>query len=141
MLRLNSCGFLRPTLLFGALALAACRESTPSTVVPPPDPPSGEIHTDAPIPYETLVEHFHFNTKSRTLLRNLCGRVIQVHGPVWKVDGLDLHLGSDNGSYVKAHCITPGDLKDVRQGHAVDVVGTLAWRGNFLLLEKACLKN
>ena len=141
MLRPSFCGFLRPTLFLGALALAACRESTPSAVAPPPDPPSGEIHTDAPILYETLVEHFHFNTKSRTLLCNLYGQVIQVHGPVWKVEGLVLHLGSENGSYVKANCLTPGDLKDLRQGQVVDVVGTLAWRGNFLLLEEACLKK
>src|SRR5262245_50621986 len=63
-------------ILLTAVALAGCQAEVPPAVNPPPDPPSGELRPDEPIPYDTLVEHLRFNTKSRMLLLRLRGRAI-----------------------------------------------------------------
>jgi hypothetical protein len=131
-------GFL--SALLATLALTGCRERETPTVAPPPDPPSGEIRTDAPIPYDILAEHLRFNTKSRMRLAHLSGRVVQVHGPVYKVEGTVLHLGTEQGSYVRANFPTSGAVKGLREGQEVDLAGTLAFRSDFVLLQDARLE-
>jgi hypothetical protein len=135
-------GFL--ALLLSTLALAGCG-SPPRAAEPPPDPPSGEIRPDTLIPYETLVEHMHFNTKSHMKLFFLRGRVIQVHGPVWQVDvgesGATLWLGTVQGSEVRAEFSVAEALRDVRKGQEVDVVGTFEFRGAEVILDNASLKK
>jgi hypothetical protein len=133
-------------VLLGTLALAGCHEQPPSAVVPPSDPPSGEIRPDAPIPYDILVEHLRFNTRSRMRGLMLQGQVIQVHGPVWRVEceesvGAVLHLGTPQGSLVRAHIAGADDLRDIRKGQEVDVVGTFDWRGREVILKDAHLKK
>ena len=131
------------TLLPVALlaALGGCWVPNQSAVAPPSDPPSGEIRPEAPIPYETLVEHYHFNTKSRVKLAGLSGHVIEVHGPVCRVEGQVLHFESENGSYLKAICCTPVDLRQVQKGQRVNVLGTFVWNTDCLLLADAKIKK
>jgi hypothetical protein len=127
----------------GALALAGCQKQKPPAAWPPPDPPSGAIRLGEPIPYATLAEHLTFNTKSRMQLMGLHGQVVQVRGPVGKVEpddtGATLHLGAAQGSRVRAHFAEAADLQGVREGQEVDVVGTFAFRGDYVLLEGARL--
>jgi hypothetical protein len=129
--------------LLGALALAGCHQQEPPAATPPADPPSGAIRADEPIPYATLAEHLTFNTKSRVQLTGLIGRVVQVRGPVGKVepDGADalVYLGSPQASRVRAHFTDTADLQGVHEGQEVDVVGTFAFRGDYVLLEGARL--
>jgi hypothetical protein len=137
---------MRPlSVLVCTLALAACQRQEPSPVPPPPDPPSGEIRPEAPIPYATLAEHLSFNTKSRVQVLCLIGRVIEVRGPVWKVeregDFTVLRLGTARGSVVRALFRNAGDLKDVREGQQVSVAGTFAFRGSDVILENAHRKQ
>jgi hypothetical protein len=143
--------------LLGALALAGCQGQDPPAG-PPPEPPSGPIRPGEPIPYATLAEHLRFNTKSRMQLMRLCGRVVHVHGPAWKIEpagpGALLHLNSSHqmpewvnreslgtarGSCVRAYFADPADLRGVREGREVDVVGRFAFRGDHVLLEEARL--
>jgi hypothetical protein len=109
----------------------------------PPEPPSGPIRPGEPIPSATLAEHLRFNAKSRMQLMRLGGRVVQVRGPVGQVEpdgaGAVLHLGSARGSCVRARFADAADLKGVRRGREVEVVGTLAFRGDYVLLEDARL--
>jgi hypothetical protein len=127
----------------GALALAGCQGPAPPAATPPADPPSGAIRPGALIPYATLAEHLTFNTKSRMQLMGLRGQVVQVRGPVGKVEpddaGATLHLGAAQGSRVRAHFAEAADVRGVREGQEVDVVGTLAFRGDHVLLEGARL--
>jgi hypothetical protein len=127
----------------GALALAGCQRPPPPAATPPADPPSGAIRANEPIPYATLAEHLTFNTKSRVHLTGLTGRLVQVRGPVGKVEperaGATLHLGAAQGSRVRAHFAEAADLHGVREGQEVDVVGTFAFRGDYVLLEGARL--
>jgi hypothetical protein len=127
----------------GALALAGCQQQEPPAATPPADPPSGAIRPGEPIPYATLAEHLTFNTKSRMQLMELRGQVVQVRGPVGKVEpddtGASLHLGAAQGSRVRAHFADAADVQGVREGQEVDVVGTFAFRGDYVLLEGARL--
>src|SRR5262245_27066398 len=132
----------------GALALAGCPgptppAATPPAATPPADPPSGAIRPGEPIPYATLAEHLTFNTKSRMQLMGLHGQVVRVRGPVGKVEperaGATLHLGSAQGSRVRAQFAEAADVRGVREGQEVDVVGTFAFRGDYVLLEGARL--
>jgi hypothetical protein len=118
-----------------------CQLREPSPIDPPPDPPSGEIRTDAPIPYDTLAQHLRFNTKSRMRLARLCGQVVQVHGTVYKVEDTVIHLGTEKGSYVRANFPTTEAANGLREGQEVDLLGTLAFRGDYLLLQDARLKR
>jgi hypothetical protein len=125
--------------------LAGCFANTPPTVKLPPDPPSGEIRLDEAIPYEQIAEHLSFNTKSHMRLFALVGRVIQVHGPVWKVEqngasGV-LRLGSEGRSVVRANFADASDLRDVRPGQEVDVIGTFQFPGTEVILKDARLKQ
>jgi len=135
--------FAALTALVGALALAGCQEQGPPAAGPPPDPPSGPIRPGEPIPYATLAEHLTFNTKSRMQLMGLRGQVVQVRGPVGKVEperaGATLHLGPAQGSRVRAQFAEATDLRGLREGQEVDVVGTFAFRGDYVLLEDARL--
>jgi len=72
----------RPGL--GWLPVTSTRPGKPS-----PDPPSGELRPNEPISYRVLVEHLGFNTKSRTGVMMLRGRVLQVYGPVWQIERRD----------------------------------------------------
>ena len=127
----------------GALALAGCQPQAPPAAGAPSDPPSGPIRPGEPIPYATLAEHLTFNTKSRMQLMGLRGQVVQVRGPVGKVEpddtGATLHLGAAQGSRVRAHFADAADVQGVREGQEVDVVGTFAFRGDYVLLEGARL--
>jgi hypothetical protein len=127
----------------GALALAGCQPQAPPAAGAPSDPPSGPIRPGEPIPYATLAEHLSFNTKSRTQLMSLRGQVVQVRGPVWKVQladaGATLHFGSAQGSCVRAHICAAADVLDIREGQEVNVVGTFTFGGNQVLLENARL--
>jgi hypothetical protein len=71
----------------------------------------------------------------------LIGRVIQVRGPVWKVesdgDRTVLRLGTAQGSVVRAVFANACDLKDIREGQEVCVAGTFAFRGSDVILEDA----
>jgi hypothetical protein len=111
--------------------------------MPPPDPPSGPLRPDAPIPYATLAEHLSFNTKSHMRLLRLRGQVLVVRGPVWKVEpdgaGAVLRLGTGQGSVVRALFADAADLKGVREGQEVQVAGTFAFRGADMILEGARL--
>ena len=117
----------------------------PPAAGPPPDPPSGPIRPGEPIPYATLAEHLRFNTKSRMQLMRLGGLVVQVCGPVGKVEpdgpGALLHLGGERGSCVRAHFVDAADLQGVRKGQVMDVVGTFTFRGEYVLLEDASLRR
>src|SRR5262249_51395835 len=115
--------------LLGTLAVIGCQLRESSPIGPPPDPPSGEIRTDAPISYDTLAEHLRFNPKSRMRLTRLCGRLVQVHGPVYKVEDTVIHLGTEKGSYVRANFPTTEAANGLWEGQEVDLVGTLAFRG------------
>ena len=133
---------MRPlSVLVCALVLTSCQRPAPSPVPPPPDPPSGEIRPESPIPYATLAEHLSFNTRSRMQVLRLIGRVIQVRGPVWKVesdgDHAILRLGTAQGSVVRAVFCNASELRDVREGQEVCVVGTFAFRGSDVILEDA----
>jgi hypothetical protein len=123
----------------GALALAGCQRPAPPAATPPADPPSGAIRANEPIPYATLAEHLTFNTKSRVQLTGLSGRVVQVRGPVGKVEpdgeGALVYLGPPQASRVRAHFTDAADLRDVGEGREVDVAGTFAFRGDYVLLE------
>jgi hypothetical protein len=130
-------------VLVCALALAGCQGQAPSPATPPPAPPSGAIRPDTPIPYDTLVQHLTFNTKSRMQLLSLRGRVIRICGPVWRVErdsaGAVLRLGTGQGSWVRAHFARAGDLPEVRQRQEVDIAGTFAFQGKEVILEDAHL--
>jgi hypothetical protein len=130
-------------VLVCTLALAGCRGRAPSSATPPPDPPSGALRPDAPIPYATLAEHLSFNTRSHIRLLRLRGQVLVVRGPVWKVEpdgeGAVLHLGSPRGSVVRAHFAKATAVRGVLPGQEVDVVGTFAFRGDHVLLADARL--
>jgi hypothetical protein len=123
--------------------LVGCQVQKPPVAGPPADPPSGPIRPGESIPYATLAEHLNFNTKSRTQLLWLQDSVVQVRGPVWKVEpagaGATMHLGTARSSCVRAHFADAADVRDVRVGREVDVVGTFAFRGNHVLLEDARL--
>jgi hypothetical protein len=129
--------------LFAALAVAGCQAEVPPAVEPPPDPPSGEFRPDEPIPYDTLVEHLRFNTKSRVQLLGLRGQVLRVRGPVWRVErdgeGGVLRMGTERGSYVRARFTCSDDLQDIRPGQDVDVVGVFAFDGTTILLDNPSL--
>jgi hypothetical protein len=136
-------GLAARAALLRALALAGCRTQDPPAAGPPPDSPSGAIRPGEPIPYDTLAEHLGFNTRSRMQLMRLGGRVVRVRGPVGEVEpdgaGAVLHLGGARGSCVRAQFADAADLEGVRPGREVDVVGTLAFRGDHVLLEDARL--
>jgi hypothetical protein len=127
----------------GAMALAGCQRPAPPAATPPADPPSGAIRANEPIPYATLAEHLTFNTKSRMQLMGLRGQVVRVRGPVGKVEpddaGATLHLGAAQGSRVRAHFAGAAEVQGVREGQEADVVGTFAFRGDYVLLEGARL--
>jgi hypothetical protein len=78
-------------------------------------------------------------------LLRLSGRVLQVRGPVWKVEpagaGTMVHLGTERRSCVRAHFADGADLRDVREGRPVDLVGRCAFRGDHVLLEDARLSG
>jgi hypothetical protein len=90
-----------------------------------------------------LAEHLSFNTKSRMQLLRLRGRVIQVHGPVWRAEqegsSAVLWLGNDRRNVVRAHFACARDLQDVRKGQEVVVVGMFGFRGTEVTLEDASL--
>jgi hypothetical protein len=127
----------------GALALAGCQKQELPTAGPPPDPPSGPIRPGETIPYGTLTEHLTFNTKSRMQLMGLRGQLVQVRGPVGKVEpegaGATLHLGAAEGSRVRANFAEAADVQGVHEGQEVEVVGTFAFCGDHVLLEGARL--
>jgi hypothetical protein len=132
-------------VLICALALVGCGRRALPTGRPAPDPPSGELRPEATIPYLAVVEHLHFSTKSHMQLFRLNGRVVQIHGPVWKVDqhgsGATLRLGNAHHSLVRGIFADADDLKDVREGQEVDVVGTFEFRGADVTLTDASLKK
>src|SRR5262249_58529553 len=129
--------------LRGALARAGRQKEEPPAGGPPPAPPSEPIGPGEPIPYATLAEHLTFNTKSRMELMGVRGQVVRVRGPVGKVEpdgtGATLHLGAAQGSRVRAHLAEAADVQGIREGQEVDVVGTFAFRGDYVLLEDARL--
>ncbi len=132
-------------VLLMALAVAGCRPEAPPGATPPPEPPSGEIRPDEPIPYDALVDHLRFNTRSRVQLLLLRGQAIQVHGPVWQVERVGegglLRLGTERGSYVRATFAHADDLAGLRPGQEIDMVGTFAFDGTNVLLDAPSLRR
>jgi hypothetical protein len=132
-------------VFIGTLALAACQEKAAAPVGPPSDPPSGPIRPGEVIAYDVLAEHLSFNTKSRFLLLQLQGKVIQVRGPVWRIErddsGAVLRFGTEKSSVVRAKFADANDLKDVQPGQVVEVIGTFEFRGQDVILAHPRLQN
>jgi hypothetical protein len=132
------------SIVFAALMSAGCRREAPSTQVPAHEPPCGTIKLGEPIPYAVLAEHAHFSTKSRVQLFRFQRQVVQVVGPVCKVEsdgeGAILHLGTARDSCVRARFTDALVVKNLREGQEVVVTGTFTFSGKLVVLENAGLE-
>jgi hypothetical protein len=63
------------------------------------------------------------------------------HGPVYKVEDTVLYLGTEQGSYVRVNFPTTEAVNGLWEVQEVDLVGTLAFRWDHLLLQDARFKR